>query len=58
MFWPDGLMRRARALKDETWVLYLAARHPGTPWYVKLLVAAIVTYAWGLFGLISQVRTG
>lgn len=54
MAWLDGLRQRARALKAETHVLYLAARHPGTPWYAKLLVAGIVAYAWGLFGLISQ----
>jgi uncharacterized membrane protein YkvA (DUF1232 family) len=45
MGWLENLRQRARALKDETYVLYLAARHPGTPWYAKLLVAGIVAYA-------------
>jgi uncharacterized membrane protein YkvA (DUF1232 family) len=54
MGWLGCLKQRARALKADTYVLYLAARHPGTPWYAKLLVAAIVAYAGGLFGLISQ----
>jgi uncharacterized membrane protein YkvA (DUF1232 family) len=54
MAWLDGLRQRARALKAETWVLYLAARHPGTPWYAKLLVAAIVAYAFSPIDLIPD----
>ena len=34
-----ALKARARRLKAETFALYLAARHPATPWYAKLLVA-------------------
>ncbi len=54
MAWLDGLKQRARALKAETYVLYLAARHPGTPWYAKLLVAAIVAYAFSPIDLIPD----
>lgn len=54
MAWLDGLRQRARALKAETYVLYLAARHPGTPWYAKLLVAAIVAYAFSPIDLIPD----
>jgi uncharacterized membrane protein YkvA (DUF1232 family) len=36
---------RARRLKTELFTLYLAARHPDTPWYAKLLVAGFVAYA-------------
>lgn len=36
---------RARQLKTELYALYLAARHPGTPWYAKLVVAGFVAYA-------------
>lgn len=36
---------RARKLKTELYALYLAARHPGTPWYAKLVVAGFVAYA-------------
>lgn len=36
---------RARALKTELFALYLAARHPQTPWYAKLMVAGFVAYA-------------
>ena len=39
------LKERASRLKAETYALYLTARHPGTPWYAKLLVAGIVAYA-------------
>jgi uncharacterized membrane protein YkvA (DUF1232 family) len=50
-----GILRqRARRLKAETWALYLAARHPGTPWYVRLLVAAIVAYALSPIDLIPD----
>ncbi|MDP3701418.1 MAG: YkvA family protein [Hylemonella sp.] len=54
MAWLDGLKQRARALKAETYVLYLAARHPGTPWYAKLLVAVIVAYAFSPIDLIPD----
>jgi uncharacterized membrane protein YkvA (DUF1232 family) len=36
---------RARQLKTELFALYLAARHPHTPWYAKLVVAGFVAYA-------------
>ena len=36
---------RARKLKTELFALYLAARHPQTPWYAKLVVAGFVAYA-------------
>ena len=36
---------RARRLKNELFALYLAARHPQTPWYAKLAVAGFVAYA-------------
>jgi uncharacterized membrane protein YkvA (DUF1232 family) len=36
---------RARRLKTELYALYLAARHPRTPWYAKLVVAGFVVYA-------------
>jgi uncharacterized membrane protein YkvA (DUF1232 family) len=36
---------RARRLKVELFALYLAARHPQTPWYAKVVVAGFVAYA-------------
>jgi uncharacterized membrane protein YkvA (DUF1232 family) len=48
------LKERASRLKTETYALYLAARHPGTPWYAKLLVAGIVAYALSPIDLIPD----
>lgn len=42
---PTGWRERARRLKVELYALYLAARHPQTPWYAKLVVAGFVAYA-------------
>ena len=36
---------RARRLKVEMVALSLAVRHPGTPWYAKLVVVGAVAYA-------------
>jgi uncharacterized membrane protein YkvA (DUF1232 family) len=46
--------QRARRLKAETFALYFAARHPGTPWYAKLFVAGIVAYAFSPIDLIPD----
>jgi uncharacterized membrane protein YkvA (DUF1232 family) len=54
MPWLSALQQRARDLKTETFALYLAARHPGTPWYAKLLVAAIAAYALSPIDLIPD----
>jgi len=48
------LKQRSRRLKAETFALYLAARDPGTPWYAKLLVAGIVSYAFSPIDLIPD----
>ena len=50
----DGLKERARALKRQTYVLYFAARNPRTPWYAKLLAAAVVAYALSPIDLIPD----
>jgi uncharacterized membrane protein YkvA (DUF1232 family) len=49
-----GLQERAHRLPAETFALYLAARHPETPWYAKLLVGAIVAYALSPIDLIPD----
>lgn len=41
----SGWVERARRLRVELHALYLAARHPQTPWYAKLVVAGFVAYA-------------
>jgi uncharacterized membrane protein YkvA (DUF1232 family) len=48
------LKQRARHLKAETFALYLAARDPRTPWYVKFLVGGIVAYACSPIDLIPD----
>jgi uncharacterized membrane protein YkvA (DUF1232 family) len=45
---------RARALKRDAYALYLVARHPRTPWYAKLLAAAVVAYALSPLDLIPD----
>jgi uncharacterized membrane protein YkvA (DUF1232 family) len=52
--WIAGLKEQARRLKTEVLALYLAARHPGTPWYAKLFLAAIVAYALSPIDLIPD----
>ena len=49
-----NLKKRAYELKRETFVLYLAARDPRTPWYAKMLVAGIVAYALSPIDLIPD----
>jgi uncharacterized membrane protein YkvA (DUF1232 family) len=41
----EGWRERAQRLKTDLFALYLAARHPETPWYAKLVVAGFVAYA-------------
>lgn len=41
----EAIRQRARELKIELIALALAARHPQTPWYAKLVVAGCVAYA-------------
>ena len=48
------LAQEARRLKAEAVVLYLAARHPATPWAARLLVAFIVGYALSPIDLIPD----
>ena len=50
----EELKQRARRLKAETFALYLAARHPETPWYAKLVVAGIVAYTFSPIDVIPD----
>ena len=50
----EGFKNRVRHLKRETYTLYLAARHPSTPWYAKLFVAGVVAYAFSPIDLIPD----
>ncbi len=53
-----GLLRRlrarARTLKRDTYAVYLAVRHPRTPWYAKVVAAVVVAYALSPFDLIPD----
>jgi uncharacterized membrane protein YkvA (DUF1232 family) len=42
----EAWKRRARQLSAQTYALYLAYRHPSTPWYAKVFVALIVGYVF------------
>ena len=50
----ETLTTRARALKRETSVLYLAMRDPRTPWYAKAVAAVVVAYAFSPLDLIPD----
>lgn len=50
----ESLKSRVRQLTRETYALYLAARHPQTPWYAKLVVACVVAYAFSPIDLIPD----
>ena len=49
-----AIKARARQLKTEVFALFLAARHPDTPWYAKALIAGIVAYALSPIDLIPD----
>ncbi len=38
--------QRARELAAQTYALYLAYRHPRTPWYAKVFAALVVGYVF------------
>ncbi len=50
----EAFKTRLESLKRETYALYLAARHPGTPWYAKAFVAVVVAYAVSPIDLIPD----
>jgi len=50
----DELKSRARALKMETFALYLAFRDPRTPWYAKAVAACTLAYALSPIDLIPD----
>jgi uncharacterized membrane protein YkvA (DUF1232 family) len=52
--WAEKLKHAARALKAETYALYLAYRDPRTPWYAKVWTALVVAYAFSPIDLIPD----
>jgi uncharacterized membrane protein YkvA (DUF1232 family) len=50
----DRIKIWARALKRDAYAVYLAARDPRTPWYVKVLAATVAAYAFSPIDLIPD----
>lgn len=50
----NGLWSRARRLKTELLALFLALKHPATPWFAKLFTAVVVGYALSPIDLIPD----
>ncbi len=45
---------KSRKLRSEVYALYLATKHPRTPWYAKVLAVLIVGYALSPIDLIPD----
>jgi uncharacterized membrane protein YkvA (DUF1232 family) len=50
----ERLKQHARAIRRDTYALYLACRDPRVPWYAKLLAGAVLTYALSPIDLIPD----
>lgn len=50
----ETLKSRARALKNETIAIYLAAKDPRTPWYAKALIFLVVAHTFSPIDLIPD----
>jgi uncharacterized membrane protein YkvA (DUF1232 family) len=42
----EACKRRARRFTAQTYALYLAYRHPRTPWYAKVFAALVIGYVF------------
>ena len=51
---PERLRERARALKNESYALYLALRSPDVPWYAKVIGAVVIGYVLSPIDLIPD----
>jgi len=54
MTWMQQLKHRAKELESQTNALYLACKHPLTPWYAKAIAACVVAYALSPIDLIPD----
>jgi len=52
--WLKRLKVKTRQIKQETYTLYLAYRHPSTPWYARAFAAVVVGYAFSPIDLIPD----
>jgi len=50
----NRLKARARELKREAYAIYIAARDPRTPWYVKALIFFVVAHTFSPIDLIPD----
>lgn len=50
----NQLKQWARQLKKQTFLLYLAYRHPNVPWYAKVWAICVVAYAFSPIDLIPD----
>jgi uncharacterized membrane protein YkvA (DUF1232 family) len=50
----DRIKIWARTLKRDAYAIYLAARNPNTPWYVKVLATVVAAYAFSPIDLIPD----
>jgi uncharacterized membrane protein YkvA (DUF1232 family) len=50
----ERLKTRARALKNEAFAVYLAAKDPRTPWYAKALIFFVVAHTFSPIDLIPD----
>ena len=50
----EQLKSRARALKNEAFAVYLAAKDPRTPWYAKALIYFVVAHTFSPIDLIPD----
>ena len=50
----EKLRSHARALKNEAYAIYLAAKDPRTPWYAKTLIYFVVAHTFSPIDLIPD----
>ena len=50
----EKLKFRARALKNEAFAVYLAAKDPRTPWYARALIFFVVAHTFSPIDLIPD----
>ena len=50
----EQVKARARALKNEAFAVYIAAKDPRTPWYAKALVFFVVAHTFSPIDLIPD----
>jgi uncharacterized membrane protein YkvA (DUF1232 family) len=50
----EKLKSRARALKQEAFAVYIAAKDPRTPWYAKALIFFVVAHTFSPIDLIPD----